>query len=363
MRVAGSFVKESEIRYPDEMNEKKFVRIVTHDDFDGVVSAALCSLANRIDDFRFSGPVSILEPGLEVGADTIVCDLPHHPAAGLWFDHHIGNLEDYRLKGGDPEAVRDTFREEKSCARVVYRYYREQGFAFPEFMDATVEEADTVDSFDYQDLEDWRRETPGKILSDTLRITFRSRGERNRYMRHLIRRIREASLEEVMSDREVRDKARLYREMEDKSRSLIERMASFRPEDPDQEVILLDTTALKHSPYIIKSLAFLSHPKALAVLEVKSLFRQKRKTNDLGFSMSLSPSLEVASSGKDVGEIMRSLNMGDGHRGAGAGRVQCRSKAEMMKQKERILQEILGMWRSQPNAAPVAESSREGPSE
>jgi ATP phosphoribosyltransferase len=36
---------------------------------------------------------------------------------------------------------------------VVYEYYRERGVAFPEFMSATVEEADTVDSFDYQGLE------------------------------------------------------------------------------------------------------------------------------------------------------------------------------------------------------------------
>jgi oligoribonuclease NrnB/cAMP/cGMP phosphodiesterase (DHH superfamily) len=338
----------------------EFVKIVTHDDFDGVVSAALCGLANRIDNFMFSGPVSILDPGLEVGADTIVCDLPHHPAAGLWFDHHIGNLEDYRLKGGDPEAVRDTFGEEKSCARVIYRYYLEQGFAFPAFMGATVQETDTVDSFDYKDLEDWQRETPGKLLSDSLRITFRSRGERNRYMRHLIRRIREAPLEEVLSDHEVQEKSRLYREMEEKSRSLIERMATFLPEDAEQEVVLLDTTGLKHAPYIIKSLAFLSYPKAAAVLEVKCMFRQKRKTNDLAFSMSLSPSLELASSEKDVGEIMRSLNMGDGHRGAGAGRMQCKSKAEMVKQKEQILQKIFGMWRNQRATSLEAVASEEG---
>jgi nanoRNase/pAp phosphatase (c-di-AMP/oligoRNAs hydrolase) len=325
-------------------------RIVTHDDFDGVVSAALCSLAEGIDDFRFAGPGAILDAGLEVASDTIVCDLPHHPAAGLWFDHHVGNFEDYCLKGGEPEAVRDTFGEEKSCARVVYRHYRDRGVTFPEFIGETVEETDTVDSFDYKDLEDWQRQTPGKILSDTLRISFPSRGERNRYMRHLIRRVRESALEEVLKDAEVQEKSGLYREAEEKSRGLIERLASFRPEDEGQEVVLLDTTGLKHAPYIIKSLAFLSYPRAAAVLEVKSLFRQNRKTNDLAFSMSLSPSLELASSEKDVGEIMRSLNMGDGHRGAGAGRIQARSKAEMIKQKEQILQKIMGMWRKQRTA-------------
>jgi hypothetical protein len=217
-------------------------------------------------------------------------------------------------------------------------------------MGETVEETDRVDSFDYQDLEDWQRQTPGKILSDTLRISFRSKGERNRYMRHLIRRIRESALEEVLTDSEVQEKSGLYREAEEKSRALIEGLASFHPEDEEQEVVLLDTTSLKHAPYIIKSLAFLSYPKALAVLEVKSLFRQNRKTNDLAFSMSLSPSLELAYSEKDVGEIMRSLNMGDGHRGAGAGRIHARSKAEMMKQKEQILKKIMGMWRNQRTA-------------
>jgi hypothetical protein len=214
-------------------------------------------------------------------------------------------------------------------------------------MGRTVYETDTVDSFDYRDLEDWQRETPGKILADTLRISLPSRGQRNRYMRHLIRKIREMSLEEVLEDPEVREKTALYREAERKSRVLIERLASFRPEDQEQEIVLLDTTGLKHAPYVIKSLAFLSYPKALAVLEVKSIFRQKRKTNDLAFSMSLSPALEVASSEKDVGEIMRSLNLGDGHRGAGAGRVQAKSKAEMMKQKEQILEKVLDMWRKQ----------------
>lgn len=332
-----------------------FTKIVTHDDFDGVVSAALCGLANGIDHVRFAGPVSVLDAGLEVDACTILCDLPHHPAAGLWFDHHSGNLEDYRLKGGDPEAVRDTFREEKSCARVVYGYYRERNVAFPEFMGATVDEADRVDSFDYRDIEDWQRDTPGKMLADTLRSSFPSRPERNRYMRNLIRRIREAPLEEVATDPAVREQSRLYREMEEKSRSLIERMASFHPADPGREVILLDTTGLKHAPHILKSLAFLSHPGAMAVLEVKSLFRQNRKTNDLGFSMSLSPSLEVASSEKDIGEIMRSLNLGDGHRGAGAGRIPCPSKADMLKQKEQILRKILGIWANQRARAPGAD--------
>ncbi len=331
---------------PEPENVPKREKIVTHDDFDGVVSAALCSLAEGIDSFRFSTPGSILDSHLGIGPDTIVCDLPHHPEAGLWFDHHAGNLEDYQLKGGDPQALPGAFAPEKSCARVIFNYY-DGKVRFPDFLQDTVREADIIDSFDYQDLDDWQNETPGKLLADSLRVSFPSLRERDRTLRHLIRQVRARSLEEVVSDPQVRAQIDAYRIESEKSRVLIQKLASFLPRDRDQEIVLLDTTGLKHGPVLIKSLAFLLFPGATAVLEVKSLFRQKRKTNDLGFSMSLSPSVDEAASKKDIGEIMRSLNMGDGHRGAGAGRVSCNSKPEMLKCKEQVLGKILELWSRQ----------------
>ena len=50
---------------------------------------------------------------------------------------------------------------------------------------------------------------------------------------------------------------------------------------------------------------------------------------------------------KDVGLIMRELNIGSGHAGAGAGTVNCGSKAEMLKEKENLLREILEMYQKQ----------------
>jgi len=48
---------------------------------------------------------------------------------------------------------------------------------------------------------------------------------------------------------------------------------------------------------------------------------------------------------KDIGEIMRSLNIGDGHPGAGAGRIACRSKNEMLKVKEETTARIISIWK------------------
>ena len=325
---------------------RRFRRVVTHTDFDGVVSAALCGIAEGVDVFRFTGPGSILDMGLGIGPEDIVCDLPHHPGAGLWFDHHVGNLEDYRLKGGTLEALQGAFGEEKSCARVIYKYYVPR-VAFPHFIEETLREADTIDSFDYQGLEDWRTRTPGKRVSDSMKVAFRTRRERDHYFEHLIRSIRKTPLEEILEDEEVRSRATQYESEEQRSLELMKRIAAFLPEDLAREIVILDLTPLKHSPNLIKSLAFLLCPEAKAVLEVRSLFVQNRKTNHLAFSMSLSPVLEVRSAMKDIGEIMRTMNMGDGHRGAGAGRKDCSSKDEMLRQKTYIMSAILRLWKEQ----------------
>jgi len=229
-----------------EDNPAKPDKIITHDDFDGVVSAALCSLAEGIDRFRFTGPGAILDSGLGIDENSIVCDLPHHPAARLWFDHHVGNLEDYCLKGGDPQQIKGAFAEEKSCARVVYNYYISKKVIFPEYIAGTVKEADIIDSFDYKDINDWQKQTPGKLISETLRIFFRTRRERSGYMAYLIRKVREMPLQDLLKDGQVLEKIEIYREVEQKNFTLMEKLCAFLSEDGEHEIIVIDTTGLRH---------------------------------------------------------------------------------------------------------------------
>jgi hypothetical protein len=63
--------------------------------------------------------------------------------------------------------------------------------------------------------------------------------------------------------------------------------------------------------------------------------------------MSLSLNLNGVQENKDVGEIMRVLNIGDGHPGAGAGTVDCSSKDAMMKMKEETVKRIFQIWSNQ----------------
>jgi hypothetical protein len=111
---------------------------------------------------------------------------------------------------------------------------------------------------------------------------------------------------------------------------------------------MIDLTSYQRTPHLIKNLAFLIYPEALGVLEVYSLTeRQGVKSNDFGISMALSIHGNKKDRSKNIGEIMRTLNIGDGHPGAAAGQIRCKSKQEMLKKKKELLAQIFRLWSSQ----------------
>ena len=321
-------------------------RIITHDDFDGVVSSVICSYVFNIEDIQFAGPRTITESLLTITEEDIVCDLPYPLKCGLWFDHHQGNEEELKYRGIDNNQLEGRFALEPSCSRVVYDFFKERQ-ELPAHYIEMVQEADIIDSFTYESIDDWRRETPGKVLERTLKLPSASGRRRKDYMANLVQQLRKCPLEEVVRFPQVEELYRQYQEEEDQIIQQIRRDAGFLPEDGDQELIVIDLTRHNRRPVVIKNLAYLLYPEAKGVVEVKNRFRRDVKTNDLNFSMSLSLNLNHVEHKKDVGEIMRLLNIGDGHSGAGAGVLNCQSKDEMLRRKEEILKEIYQIWRNQ----------------
>jgi hypothetical protein len=63
--------------------------------------------------------------------------------------------------------------------------------------------------------------------------------------------------------------------------------------------------------------------------------------------MALSIKANLQAGNKNVGEIMRTLNIGDGHPGAAAGTIRCKSKQEMLKKKKDTLNQIHKLWTGQ----------------
>jgi oligoribonuclease NrnB/cAMP/cGMP phosphodiesterase (DHH superfamily) len=321
-----------------------FNRIITHNDLDGVVSASIISLAMNIDYFFFTTPLHIYNGRVLTTANDVVCDLPYPAVCGVWFDHHKGNFEELNLRGIKIDDIKGLFLEEPSCARVVYKYFRNNNISLPDFMEDTVERTDIVDGFLYRSIEDWRANTPEHIINKSMRIT-EDRKSKDKYLLFLVREIRKVDFESLSRYPNVVQRANIYDREEENMLKLIEKHISFIDDDENKEIIVLDFTNLNHIVKVFKSLAFLFYPKANAVIEIKNVFRNAQKTNELLFSMSFSIAMNNKDHKKDIGEIMRKLNIGDGHRGAASGTVKCSSKKQMLKEKERFLYEIFSLWK------------------
>ena len=329
--------------HPDPSGYEK---IVTHNDFDGMVSASLCAWVLKIERVIFAGPLTITKSQITITERDVVCDLPYPLQCGLWFDHHEGNVQELEYRRIDLKSIPGRFDLERSCSRVVYEYFSEKAELPPYFLLA-VEEADIIDSFSYSSIEDWRKETSGKIIDLTLKARFPSPEDQASYMRNLVQQLRDRSITEVSNLSFVQKQLKQYREEEGQMLRIIQGSSYFFEQDEGKEVVVIDLTHHRRRPHLIKNLAFLFHPEALGVLEVYNLLDQGVKSNNLGFSMALSINGNRQVRIKNIGEIMRTLNIGDGHPGAAAGTVRCSSKQEMLKKKKEILDQIFKLWSSQ----------------
>ena len=330
----------------NDRNQQVFEKIVTHNDFDGIVSASLCAWAIKAEKVLFTGPVAITRSRITMTERDVVCDLPYPLQCGLWFDHHEGNLQELAYRKIDPKSIPGRFELKPSCSRVVYDYFSEERDLPTHFLEA-VEEADVIDSFSYSSVEEWRRETPGKIIDLTLKGRFSSPEDQTSYMRNLVQLLRDRPLDEVSRLTFVQKQLKQYREEEGRMIRIIQDASTFMDQDERKEVVVIDLIQHRRRPHLIKNLAFLIHPQALGVLEVYNLFDQGVKSNNLGVSMALSIQGNQGNYSKNIGEIMRVLNIGDGHPGAAAGTIQCASKQEMLKKKQDIMTQILKLWASQ----------------
>jgi oligoribonuclease NrnB/cAMP/cGMP phosphodiesterase (DHH superfamily) len=323
-----------------------YEKIITHNDFDGIVCASLCSWVLKVERILFAGPLTIAKSQITITVRDVVCDLPYPLQCGFWFDHHEGNVQELEYRKIDPKSIPGRFDLKPSCSRVIFEYFSEQK-ELPSYFLKAVEEADIIDSFSYSSIEDWRKETPGKVIDLTLKARFPSAEDQTSYMRNLVQQLRDRPIEEVSNLSFVQKRLRQYREDEGQMLRIIKDSSYFLEQDKEREVVVIDLTQHRRRPHLIKNLAFLIYPEALGVLEVYNLMDQGVKSNNIGFSMSLSINGNRPKQNKNIGEIMRTLNIGDGHPGAAAGTVRCRSKQEMLKKKKEILNQVFEFWSSQ----------------
>ena len=318
--------------------------IVTHNDFDGLGSAALLSWAYDIEDIRFAGPITIAKAEIPITRADIVSDLPYPVECGMWFDHHLGNVAELELRGIDYRTVPGRFADAPSCVRVVYDFLSGAD-DFPEDYAELAREADVIDSFSYPSLEAWRADTAANRIDRAIKASSANRREHDRFLRETVFLLRDLPLSAVAADPWVAERAARYAVEEEQMLEVIRKYGRTLPEDAAGELFVVDTTGFSNPVRIDKKLIALVSPGARGYMEIKPVFRGGQKTFDVALSLSLALSMQHAPHTKDMGEIVRELNIGDGHGGAAAGVWRCSTARECQKVREELPRQVLELWR------------------
>jgi len=195
------------------------MRLVTRGDMDGLTSAVIITLKEPIDEIVLVHPQDITDKRVPIGRDDILANVPYHPDAGVWFDHHL--LTESNEK--PPANFKGRHRIAPSAARLVYEYYLEKYPKDPQLLRLS-KLVDETDRLDAAQLTPEDVEHPRDYI--LLGYTIDSRtglGKFEGYFNQLVEWLKTKSIHEVLEEPIVKERVeRIRREQED-FKSLIQR--------------------------------------------------------------------------------------------------------------------------------------------
>jgi hypothetical protein len=119
------------------------MRLITRADLDGLTCAVLLSQVESIDDVVLAHPKDVQDGKVDVTGDDILANLPRDPRAGLVFDHHASQADEWK-----EDDVKGAFAAHApSAARVVASHYPNADFAV---YDELLHQTDRLDSADLE---------------------------------------------------------------------------------------------------------------------------------------------------------------------------------------------------------------------
>jgi hypothetical protein len=289
------------------------MRLVTRADFDGLVCGALITQFERIDDYLFVEPKFMQDGAVEIRSGDVIANLPYNPRCTLWFDHHITNTTpqfDRPIvpgKGG--------FRLAPSAARVVCEYYTETAsslegtgrlaFLNSERMTYLLHEADRIDA---------GKLNPDDVLNPqgyvliSMTTDGRNAGDEH-YWVQVIKLLREATLEEMLKDPEVRRRCQRIRDEQEKLMSILLERATLKG-----NVIYVDLRGVE-VPEGNRFLIFTLFPQGN--IQVKVAYDSQRENTT---AISVGYNIFNTTSTVNVGELLKHYG-GGGHKVVGSCRV------------------------------------------
>lgn len=273
------------------------MRLVTRGDLDGVTSAVLLTTMETVDGVELIHPQDITDGRFAIGPDDIMANLPYHPAAALWFDHH-------ELTGSNrvpPEGFRGRYRLAPSAARVIYEHYQApQLLRFVGLVDET-------DRFDSARLS--REEVLNPQGAVLLGFTVDSRtgfGRFKEYFLQLVDWLKVLSLPDVLRQPEVQQRVAFMREND-----LLFLQALRAHSRREGNVVVTDFRSLDQPPVGNRFLVYTLFP------DTNVSVRLQRGPGGTTVAATLGHNIFNRTSRSDCGAICSDFG-GGGHRGAAA---------------------------------------------
>ena len=291
------------------------MRLVTRADFDGLVCGALITQFERINDYLFVEPKFMQDGAVEIRGGDVIANLPYDSRCTLWFDHHITNTTpqfDRPIMPG-----KGGFRLAPSAARVVCEYYTETAAAGPEgaarlaFLNSDrmthlLHEADRIDAGKLN--RDDVLNPQGYVLI-SMTTDGRNAGDEPYWLR-VIKLLREATLEEMLEDSEVRRRCQRIRDEQEKLRSILLERATLKG-----NVIYVDLRGIDAVPEGNRFLIFTLFPTSN--IQVKVAYDSQRENTT---AISVGYNIFNTTSNVNVGELLKKYG-GGGHKVVGSCRV------------------------------------------
>lgn len=179
------------------------MRLITRGDLDGVTAAVLLTSMEPVAEIELIHPQDITDGKFEIRDGDLMANLPYHPKAALWFDHHELTTSNTIPTAG----YRGRHQIAPSVARVIYEYYASDKLRrFAHLVDET-------DRFDSAHLTRAEVLDPHGVV--LLGFTIDSRtglGRFKDYFRELVEWLKVLPVEQVLAQPEVRRRVEKIRE-------------------------------------------------------------------------------------------------------------------------------------------------------
>lgn len=273
------------------------MRLVTRGDLDGVTAAVLLTSMEPVTEIELIHPQDITDGKFEIRDGDLMANLPYHPKAALWFDHHELTASNLR----PPEGYRGRHQIAPSVARVIYDHYASEKLRrFAHLVDET-------DRFDSAHLTREEVLDPRGVV--LLGFTIDSRtglGRFKDYFKELVEWLKALPVDQVLEQPEVRRRVGLI--MEQNAAFLALLRARSRQEG---NVVITDFRDTAQAPVGNRFLVYTLFPETNISLRVQWGPEKKFAAVTLGHN------IFNRTSKANCGQICSDYG-GGGHRGAAA---------------------------------------------